>query len=95
MFLIAANQDHDLARTEFDGLVEKAARQQITSEGMILVANICRRRSLVGEIRKDNSGASALAVAAGLEQALHRRRDAQPGRTGSRRVRLPKGIIDD
>jgi hypothetical protein len=53
VLLIAANQDHDLKRTEFDGLVEKAARQQITSEGMILVTNICRWRSLVGEIRKD------------------------------------------
>jgi hypothetical protein len=52
VLLIAANQNHDLARTEFDGLVEKAA-PAITSEGMILVANISRWRSLVGEIWKD------------------------------------------
>lgn len=68
MLLIAVSQDHDLARTEFDGLVEKGERQQIASEAMILVANLCRWRSLVGELRKDTSGARAPAAAAGLEQ---------------------------
>jgi hypothetical protein len=70
VLLIVVNQDHDLARNEFDRLVEKSERQQIANDGVILVANICRWRSLVGEIRKDTSGESA-GCGGGIGTGLH------------------------